>query len=66
MELVQIYFTNFHKITIITIRYQLQYRYLAFFIIFMFTIFPPGSRFRRENECGSMESRIHSPAKNTG
>ena len=53
MELVQIYLNNCNKNTIIT-------NFLLFsVIIFKFFLAGPGSR--RENECGSLRIRIHSP-----
>ena len=54
MELVLIYFF-FNKITITS-------NFLAFYLFFL-RIFPPesGSGASRENECGSMRIRIHSP-----
>ena len=57
MELIQIYFNNFNKITIIT-------NLFAFFVVVIFQFFPPGSGSGRESECGSKRIRIHSPAIN--
>ena len=64
MELVQIYFKKINKVAVIS-------NFLAFFLssVDKFTLLDPdthiecGSGSRRENECGSMRIRIHSPAK---
>ena len=59
MELVQIYFKNVNKLTIITS--TVSTNFLAFFCYY-FKIFPHGSGSRRENEYGSMRIWIHSLA----
>ena len=53
MELVQIYFKYFSKITMINI-------FLSFFLLPNFKFCIPGSGSRRENEYGSMRVWIHS------
>ena len=62
MELVQIYFKKLNKVAVIS-------NFLAFFqfLVDKFTLLDPdphiecGSGSRRENECGSIQIRIHSP-----
>ena len=63
MELVQIYFKKLYKVAVIS-------NFVAFIQVLgdKFTLLDPdpqsecGSGSRRENECGSMRIRIHSPA----
>ena len=56
MEFVQIYFDNLNKLAIKTFQFP------CIFSAFIWKIFPPGSGSKRDNKCGSMQIRIHSPA----
>ena len=57
MELVQIYFTNFNKITIIT---GTGTNFLAFFLLIFFPL-ATESESRSENVCRSLRIQIHIP-----